>query len=101
MRRFMPVSTDMTPTDPVRASVRFPLHLDLVLSAGEREYHAITEDVSANGLLFTGEDLPPVDTEIEFRLTMPASIMGGTDDVTLHCHGRVVRHSRTSEGRTM
>lgn len=78
--------------DPVRASVRFPLRLEVVLNAGEREYKAMTEDVSANGLLFTAEDLPPLDSEVELRLTMPASIMGGTDDVTLHCHGRIVRH---------
>jgi hypothetical protein len=93
----MPASHD---SEPVRASVRFPLRLDVTLSAGQREYRATTEDVSANGLLFTGDDLPPVDTEIELRLTMPASIMGGTDDVTLHCHGRIVRHSM-ADGRNM
>jgi len=92
----MPGPTDSQ--DPVRASVRFPLRLEVVLNAGEREYKAMTEDVSANGLLFTAEDLPPIDTEIELRLTMPASIMGGTDDVTLHCHGRIVRHA-LADGR--
>jgi hypothetical protein len=96
----MPASIDSLRNDPVRTSVRFPLRLEVVLSAGDREYHAMTEDVSANGLLFTADDLPPVNSEIEFRLTMPAAIMGGTDDVTLHCHGRIVRHSR-SDGRTM
>lgn len=88
----MPEFLEATRTDPVRASVRFPLHLEVTLSSGEREYRAITEDVSANGLLFTADDLPPIGSEIQLRLTMPAAMMGGTDDVTLHCQGRIVRH---------
>ena len=84
--------------EPVRAAVRFPLHLELVLFANQREYHAVTEDVSASGVLFTSDELPPLDASVEFRLTMPAKVMGGADDVVLHCTGRVVRHS-TSDGR--
>lgn len=86
--------------EPVRAAVRFPLHLEILLFANQREYHAVTEDVSASGVLFTSEDLPPVDSPVEFRLTMPARVMGGTEDVVLHCTGRIVRHS-TSDGRRL
>jgi hypothetical protein len=85
-------------TDPVRASVRFPLHLAVVLSTEDRDYNATTEDVSANGVLFVADELPPVDTAVRFRLTMPASVMGGTEDVVLHCIGRIVR-SGTIDGR--
>lgn len=84
-------------TDPVRASVRFPLHLEIVLTAGAREYKAVTEDVSANGICFTAEDLPPIDAPVEFRMKMPAAIMGGSEDVTLHCVGRIVRHERSGD----
>lgn len=84
--------------EPVRAAVRFPLHLELVLFANQREYHAVTEDVSASGVLFTSEELPPLDTAVEFQLTMPARVMGGADDVVLHCTGRIVRHA-ASEGK--
>jgi len=84
-------------TDPVRTSVRFPLHLEIVLTTGSREYKAVTEDVSANGICFTADDLPPVDAPVEFRMTMPASIMGGSEDVTLHCVGRIVRHERSGD----
>lgn len=84
--------------EPVRAAVRFPLHLELVLFANQREYHAVTEDVSASGVLFSSEDLPPMDTPVEFRLTMPAKVMGGAEDVVLHCTGRIVRHA-ASDGR--
>lgn len=80
-------------TDPVRASVRFPLHLEVSLTTGGREYSATTEDVSANGVLFVGDELPPAESRVEFRLKLPAAVMGGTEDVVLHCVGRIVRHT--------
>lgn len=83
--------------DPVRASVRFPLHLAVVLSTDDRDYEATTEDVSANGVLFVASELPPVDTRIRFRLTMPASLMGGSEDVVLHCIGRIVRSQQNGD----
>lgn len=83
---------------PMRAAVRFPLRLELVISTAEREYKAITEDVSAYGLLFLGEELPPVGSEVEFRLKMPSAVMGGAEDVVLHCLGRIVRHQVTAGG---
>ncbi len=82
---------------PVRAAVRFPLRLEIVLRTIERQYSAVTEDVSANGLLFTAEDLPPLGIQVKFDLTMPAAVMGGVDDVLLHCVGRIVRHQRTAD----
>jgi hypothetical protein len=88
----------MTPvkSDQVRTAVRFPLHLDIVVSTAEREYHAVTEDVSANGVLFAADEVPEVGTRVEFRLKMPAAIMGGHEDVLLQCIGRIVRHKRTN-----
>ena len=88
------LATSMNPvqTDPVRTAVRFPLHLDIVIVGMDREYAAVTEDVSANGVLFSAAELPPVGERVEFRLKMPATIMGGTEDVSLHCIGRIVRH---------
>jgi hypothetical protein len=80
--------------------VRFPLHLDIVLSTAERQYKAVTEDVSANGILFAAEELPEIGAEVEFELKMPAAIMGGVDDVVLQCAGRIVRHQITG-GKTM
>jgi hypothetical protein len=84
---------------PVRAAVRFPLRLEIVLRTAEREYPGVTEDVSANGLLFAAEELPPVGSEVRFELTMPAAIMGGAHDVLLHCVGRIVRHQRITDKR--
>jgi hypothetical protein len=86
-----------TSTDnmPMRGAVRFPLHLDIVLSTPQGDCKAVTEDVSANGMLFISDEIPAIGTRVEFRLTMPAAIMGGLDDVLLHCVGRIVRHTET------
>jgi hypothetical protein len=82
---------------PVRAAVRFPLRLEVVLRTPDREYPGVTEDVSANGLLFAADELPPVGAEVRFELTMPAAVMGGVNDVLLHCLGRIVRHQRIAD----
>ena len=88
----MPISSSPG-TDPVRTAVRFPLHLQVHLSTPTRAYEAITEDVSANGILFAADEVPPLESTVEFRLKMPADVMGGADDVLLECTGRIVRHS--------
>ena len=91
-------STNILGSEPVRASVRFPLHLDVVLTTDTREYNAITEDVSANGARFVGPELPPKDTHVRFRLKLPAAVMGSPKDVVLQCSGRIVWHALTGSG---
>lgn len=82
----------------VRAAVRFPLRLELTVSTEEREYHAVTEDVSSAGVLFVSDEVPPVNSRVRFQIKMPAAIMGGTEDVVLDCIGRIVRHDQ-SDGK--
>lgn len=89
----MSAQTSMTPTDQVRTAVRFPMKLALQVTTGDGTVDAVTENISANGILFTGGKLPPVDSRIEFTITMPAAVMGTPEDVSVHCVGRVVRHS--------
>jgi hypothetical protein len=84
-------------TDQLRTSVRFPLHIEIVLTTGEREYRAVTEDVSANGVSFSADDLPPLNAAVEFRMIMPAAMMGGREDVQLHCVGRIVRRESVAD----
>ncbi len=79
---------------PMRAAVRFPVKLAVSLRAADQSYQATTEDISANGLLFSGDRLPAVDSVIEFTLNMPSEVMGSPTDVEVHCLGRVVRHER-------
>jgi hypothetical protein len=68
------------------------LSLSLETSGGTLE--ATTDNISANGILFTGPDLPGVDTRIEFTIRMPAAILGTPEDVSVHCVGRIVRHEQ-------
>ncbi len=88
------------PTEPVRTAVRFPLHLDVSISWAQGQFHAVTEDVSASGILFASDPPLPVGSRIEFTLAMPAEIMGAPDDVKLQCVGRIVRHQLTA-GRSL
>jgi hypothetical protein len=73
--------------------MRLALHID----AGDEVLEAITENISANGLLFVSERLPEVDSRIEFTIDMPSSVMGSSKDVTIHCFGRVVRHQQQGD----
>jgi hypothetical protein len=80
--------------NPVRSAVRFPMQLPLVIQTEEGSYEAMTENVSANGLLFVCDHLPRLNSAIEFTITMPSSIMGTEQDVSIHCNGRIIRHER-------
>lgn len=79
----------------VRTSVRFPMQLAVVLVTESGPLNAETIDVSANGLLFSAERLPAVGSKVVFTMTMPSAVMGSTDDVMIHCTGRIVRHQPT------
>ena len=79
--------------NPVRNAVRFPMRLAIHLCTEEGDIEAVTENISANGLLFVSDRLPEIDSKIEFTITMPSAVMGSPTDVTIHCRGRVVRHA--------
>lgn len=82
-----------SPIQEVRCAVRFPLTLPVVISAGTREYSALTSNVSASGVLFEMNSPLRVGEGIDFSLRMPGAILGTPNDVLVHCHGRVVRCS--------
>lgn len=84
-------------TYPVRTAVRFPMRLDLLLRMEHGTVAARTENISANGILFTGNIIPDVDSRITFTIRMPAAVMGTPEDVSIDCAGRVVRHQKTTE----
>lgn len=77
----------------VRCAVRFPLTLPVVVSNGEREFNAMTRNVSASGVLFEMKSTLRVGEGIQFSLRMPGGILGTPHDVLVDCHGRVVRCS--------
>ena len=84
----------MSGTDALRTAVRFPMKLSLQVTTAERTLDAVTDNISANGLLFTGPELPAVNSRIEFTIRMPHGVMGTEEDVSVHCIGRVVRHQQ-------
>ena len=78
----------------VRCAVRFPLSLPVVLSSGKgEEYAALTQNVSASGVLFEIDSHLQTGEEIRFSLRMPGAVLGTPHDVLVHCMGRVVRCS--------
>lgn len=79
---------------PVRTSVRFPLRLAIQMETEDGWVDAVTENISANGLLFTGVRLPPVDSRVSFTMCMPSALMGTEADVMIYCSGRIVRHQQ-------
>jgi hypothetical protein len=81
-----------TGENPVRSAVRFPMKLAIRVQTEQGEIDAVTENISANGLLFLCDKPPEVGSRIEFTIAMPSEVMGSATDVTIHCIGRVVRH---------
>ena len=71
----------------LRAAVRFPLCVPITICTAMGDLPAITENISANGVLFQLAN--PL--QVGFTIKMPAEAMGTPTDVVLHCTGRVVR----------
>ncbi len=86
-------------TDPVRTAVRFPIQVQVQLKTPAGDVDAITENISANGVLFRCDPLPQINSRIEFTIFMPAAVMGTPEDVSIHCVGRVVRHQVEGENQ--
>jgi len=77
----------------VRCAVRFPLSLPVVLSTDHGELTAITQNISASGVLFSMNQPLQVGINIQFSLRMPGEVLGTPHDVLVQCRGRVVRCS--------
>lgn len=76
---------------PYRGAVRYPLHLRVTLLVEDRQYEAVTEDLSASGaLLRLGEPLEP-GQPVEFLVEIPAGALESSVTAALHCSGRVIR----------
>jgi hypothetical protein len=75
----------------LRASVRFPITLPLHLVASARQYDAITDNISASGILFHLDELLPPGTEVEFLIEIPEGTIGAQQTAAVHCTGRIVR----------
>ncbi len=54
----MSVQSSAVATDQVRTAVRFPMKLGLKIKTVDGILNAVTENISANGILFTAAVLP-------------------------------------------
>lgn len=82
----------------VRCAVRFPLNLPVVLKAGQEEFSATTENVSASGIYLLTDRQVSAGAQIVFSMRMPGAVLGTPQDVLIRCRGRVVRCTSDSSG---
>jgi hypothetical protein len=75
----------------LRAAVRFPLCVPITIRTEAGDLAAVTENISANGVLFEVATALVVGSSVSFTIAMPAEAMGTPTDVVLNCTGRVVR----------
>jgi hypothetical protein len=76
---------------PLRGAVRYPLHLRVTLLCDGEQLDAITEDVSASGILLRLQEPLGVGRTIEFLLEVPAGALGFSATAAVHGVGRIVR----------
>lgn len=86
-------------TNPMRNSVRFPLHLLARVDTVNGPVEAVTEDISSTGVLFTMPFAPEINTRLTWTLQFPAREMGGARDVLVVCTGRVIWHGPAAIGK--
>lgn len=76
---------------PARGAVRYPLHLRVTLLVDNREYEALTEDLSASGVLFRLQQPLREESHVDFLLEIPAGTLDFSVTAAVHCSGRIVR----------
>jgi len=87
------VTTPVVSPVELRAAVRFPLCIPIMVSTPEGRVDAMTVNISANGILFELAQPVDVGSSVSFTIQMPAEAMGTPSDVVANCSGRVVRCS--------
>src|ERR1700750_2109383 len=85
--------------DPMRNAVRFPVNLPVRVDTENGPVDAVTEDISATGVLFHMPFAPPTNTRLSWTLRLPADLMGAEQDVMVLCVGRVVWDKPSGTGR--
>jgi hypothetical protein len=77
--------------DGLRAAVRFPLALPVQLMVSTTQYEAVTENISAKGVLLQmNEPLTP-GTKVEFLIEIPEGTIAPNETAAVHCSGTIVR----------
>jgi hypothetical protein len=76
--------------DDIRTSRRFPVHLPFKVLGDSKVPTGSTENISAAGVYLLVDGKLEVGSSVEFEISIPGESIGGKD-VSLHCHGRVIR----------
>lgn len=76
---------------PLRGAVRYPIRLHVTLLSDGRASEAVTEDLSASGVLLRLRDPLRQGQELEFLLEIPSGALDSSATAAVHCSGRVVR----------
>jgi len=77
--------------DGLRSAVRFPIVLPVQLMVDSKQCEAVTDNISANGVLLRLGQLLEPGTAVEFLIEIPEGTIAPNETAALHCSGRVVR----------
>jgi hypothetical protein len=91
-------------SEEARTGKRFPLELPIKIHKGEAggDAKGVTGNLSAAGVYIRADAAMEIGSPVEFEITLPPDMTGGTDNVTIQCKGRVVRtdeSGKDQEGR--
>ena len=75
----------------LRTAVRFPMHLPILLMVNGEEVHAVTVNISNNGVLLQVPQPISRETHLEFLLSIPAEATLEASTAAIHCAGHVIR----------
>ena len=78
-------------SEEARTGKRFPLELPIKIHGKGGEDSATTGNMSAAGVYIMADLDLAIGSNIEFDITLPATVLGTPGDVEVHCTGRVVR----------
>jgi PilZ domain len=73
-----------------RFNLGVPLTVQWTNGSGQRQAHAVTQDVSSGGVYFYLPEAIPDGTAVEIEMTLPTQITLGTP-VRVRCKGRIQR----------
>jgi hypothetical protein len=75
----------------LRSAVRFPMHLPVVLIVEGEEIHALTVNISHNGVLLQVPYAIAASSGLEFLLEVPKEVTLNESTAAIHCAGHVIR----------
>ncbi len=86
-----------------RTGTRFDLELPVTIRQenSAQRHRAVTHDMSAAGVLISGNLPFDVGTRVTFEVTLPAPVIGAPSDVHIECDGRVIRNAQHGGERSV